>query len=410
MLNAQQFASIRIDRACLYVVISFVLLPPPILENINDGLWSIINLSAVAICAVYFLLFVRDFSLRKVHHPVGILLISLVFLSIFIPNMINGVETRGYALVYARVLLAFFLFEHLFARGLLTFFVKIFASYCLCLLAANLISQIVYPQGVVPSSWESWQPLYVLTNANSFVFYYLFFVAMAVAAYSKSKKRSITVIVSLLVMLMTFSMLGESTSAAGLLVVAFILVAYLTPLFDVLLRAMQRGIAVFTVIVVLFVLIIIVGQSEWVMDFLNLIGVDTSTLVARTEIWNRALEVISHNQGFGAGTEVSQFSSGDGGLARSAHNTFLQILYYGGVLGLLAFFASMLPVFVEKNSTPLLDNRLLCSLRLFVVTFALMFLIEQKPFFAPYYYLLLLIPMLACEGSSDSENANLDEE
>lgn len=387
------FLSFKIDRALLFLCLSFILLPAPILEYTNSDLWSILNISTLIACLIAFIIYCRKGIHNSFKSIAAVLFVLLMFASILVPNAMYGVESRGYVVVVARILLAYFAFVHLRNVNQLSDFVRVFAAYCFMLLLLNFISELLFPEGIIAASWESWQPYYVLTNANSFIFYYLFFVALIIFAFSNKMRRSGVVILVLVTMIASFLILGDATSEAGLICVALLLLIYASPLYAVVLRLMGNGYLICLVWIIFFIAIVVLGCSSWIVDLLNYVGFDASTLVSRNEIWRYALGVIAQNNGLGAGTAITQFSYGDGGFARSAHNTYLQIMYYGGVLGIISFFAAAFPSFSTSHISNTQYLSLQRALRLVIVMFALTFFVEQKPFFTPYYYLLLLTPL-----------------
>lgn len=384
-----------------YFILSMLLIPAPIIEKINEHLWLAINVFTLFAFIMFLLLKLKGLMHCKIKNRFGIVAVLLFFASVLIPNIVNGVGSNAIILALVRVIFAYLLFVYYDDRNKLHSFIEILAFYCMGLLVANLVSRFVFPSGIIPSTWESWQPQFVLLNPNAFIFYYLFITGVVLAAFSRDEKRSGFVVVTLVVELLTFFGLGDATSETGTLVVLALLVIYITPLHNLVFKMMTRGPFVYFLSVTLVALVSIAGYSGWVISALDNLGIFTGSFVARTEIWSHALGAILQNQGFGAGTATAAFSYGDGGFDRSAHNNFLQIMYYGGVLGIASFIAAMYPVF-QKTTNAQNGNKILYGLRLIALMFMIVFLVEQRPFFEPYYYLLLFIPMLFdLSGSSE---------
>lgn len=151
--------------------------------------------------------------------------------------------------------------------------------------------------------------------------------------------------------------------------------------------------------VVLMGCVILVGWGEEILSLpplkfiiVDILGKDV-TLTHRTTIWKTALDAIGVHPLFGHGfsdsVNVFTISVWGGAHTFSAHNQYIQTLYEGGTLSLMAFLAFLGITARELPQCP--DRRLAGVIKLFACAIMVMYLTE-----APSFHALIFLMSLGC--------------
>ena len=115
-----------------------------------------------------------------------------------------------------------------------------------------------------------------------------------------------------------------------------------------------------------------------------------SDTFGRFEIWNAAAKLIKEKPLFGYGIESSEIVRMHFNDLNHAHNRYLDVLYMGGIVGLVMF---MIPI-VSLNTRALKEKSILYIL---LVSYAILYITEGKRIDAGFVAVLLTIDLIATE-------------
>ena len=388
----------KISLSCMSQIICiFLLFPPPIIESFKIGQ---LLLGALTFATFGYVTWKSKISLFCSEGSL-IAFVPLVayVLSFGIPDILQ-IDIHGSKLIFsARILLFFELVfcsgEHEIKEG-----IKILAYYLFGIIALNYISEILLPNGIIPSTERSWQRQHILANANSYIFFFVIAFFAAVCSFQKQKRPSLFVCVLLIIEACSLLHFGqERTSDTGLLILVVMAFWYLC---RTIMGSRNIGSPLLTLMFLILLCIAFVDvmfrkEDSLFIHALLSAGINPDTLLRRAEIWQNALTAIQSNHFLGAGTGIDQFSIGDGGLSRTAHNTYLQVMYYGGIVGLVSFLFPSLYVLLSNDGK---KSRTLYVVGVTIVFLLIAFMVEQKPFFEPYLYLGIVGMRLISLGRS----------
>lgn len=391
----------------------FLLLPPGILDYICPVLSNGIKLSTIVVLCVEAI-WCRHLKIRLSRAIAGFFaIVAGYFGFIFIGGVYFGVEGISLSPMLAFCRLLSFALMAMIAKKLEVFgrWLNLLKHYCWVLLIANLFSQLLFPQGIMtPHATEeiSWQPLYFLCNSNYFVFYYIFFVAIATCeSFYVGKKISASVLVMLVLEVFSYVLCGAYyMSATGIILVVLMLLIVLFERFTGLLGCLTHELIAPCLIVFILAVVVFSGHGHFLGVPFELLGINSDTLLSRVDLWSDALASASDSPIIGHGSFLAEFSE-ENGHAKTSHNNYVQILYYGGIVALAFFVAVVLYSFANiKSGKHIL--RSIQYLRVFLVLYLIIFFVEQNPFCMLFFYLLFLSVYMQEEGCLKPSGRQLD--
>jgi hypothetical protein len=135
-------------------------------------------------------------------------------------------------------------------------------------------------------------------------------------------------------------------------------------------------------IIFLFTIVLLCSSlsfGAWKIEFIqklifNLTGESTS-FIARGEIWSYYYSVLLNSPLIGFGYIRSGIS---------AHNTFLQLTYYGGLVSISLLLVPIIDAFIRYKN----DSEFEFVKITLIISFILLFFFEQNPFYPGLYFLL----------------------
>lgn len=373
-----------------YFMITLFFFPPKVIETVET--FKTINLLfyylRILISVLIFIgHFITSKSIKKKSLQ-SLFTIVLFFFCIEISNVLNGSKT-----IISDAVMFFTMLSYLTAfidatSNKICKFYKGASLYCFLLCVFNLLSIIYLPNGFARGVEHDWQAQYLLGNSNSFIFFFIFssFVIIQAVELSDAKNRSLIWI--FLVVILTSSLLAESS--ACIIGTISIVCTYVFSFKKTREFFTKHGFKIIILIIAFVIWIVFLDgwKSGFIMNFVTNQINEEANFLSRTGIWSTAVSVISKKPIVGYGTENFKFSyyiSTAYGIT-SAHDNFLQILYYGGVLSLFAY---LLMIFSLLKSKYYNDKNNHYFALAFTILYLVVYIVEQNPFYLGFYIILL---------------------
>lgn len=386
----------RMTYCMLLVVIMFLYMPPLIfaVDPSRNLAYKISRSSAAIISATQILVFV--FS-RRVTGKIYPLLIGVFLFTIEVSNLHFGYafdKTTSFVIDAINIFGVSCMLFNLHSNERMDLFFNSFIAYTSILSISNLLTQVFnYKYGLYHNFKLSWQAYYLCGNPNAFVFFYTITLAVIYATayrYNLYRLKVYGYFVNACMIYSTY--LGKSTTG---MVCAFLFLI-LNFIFDTrIVRFIVNNSVIFLTAFVVFAISVFwfIGLRGWYLDSIKELISNTvhekRNLLTRGEIWDFAIKRIKKEPILGYGSINPQLSfSKSAGIKRSAHNTFLQILLYGGVTA-FGIYLLLLVIAVIKASFGSNKWRVEYVLAFFI--YMLSFVFEQNPFYIGFYILLVLM-------------------
>lgn len=209
------------------------------------------------------------------------------------------------------------------------------ASLC----ALNLLSMIVYPNGVYESEFspQSVNFFYAHRNETWEIAIPAILSSMLFDCFSGRKLTLRTVVVVAICCAMEFLQFSATTSIAlALMIACAVLINFRVP------RKLLNGLTYFSTYLIAFFAIVIVRVQDHLGLLLSFIGKNV-TFTGRTKIWDASLTMMADPSHWplGYGWQFMEGYREFGVWQSSAHDTMLQILLSGGLVA-VAFFVAVL--------------------------------------------------------------------
>lgn len=371
-----------------YFFCSFIYLPPQII--FLDPRMALVKNFINIISIVLTFLIISLYIVQKKHISKKNLMVLLFFLWFFFSNLFMDFWGNSSYIRTIFPTLGYLFLMNDVVRGIdYHIFIKSTYIYCFLICALNLTSQIYYGSEGIYHNWlVSWQPYYICGNGNYFVFFYLysFFITIQyelIGGY-ENKKRSIIILV-----IMLFSML-LADSSTGLISVIFALVVRFfghKNIVEFLRKHIKGLVSVFLIIVIWF--IVFKGWNNvFILNFANDVLGENSSFLERGLIWENAINTVINSPLFGYGTNAVEIARDFSGNLRSAHNNYIQIAVYGGIIALLFYIGILVSFFksVAKNK-----NQMFAFSGLIIIIYCIAYLFEQNPFYIGFYAIIFFV-------------------
>ena len=218
------------------------------------------------------------------------------------------------------------------------------------LVYTNLITQILFPDGLYVSkllhNYHNW----ILGFKNQFLPFYLCF---GVAAGLKIASGSKTVRPVALIVCMAVSMfLGKSASG----IISFFIFLAIFAIVGFKRKIRINPAILFAITVIAFVLLVIVSDNEILLGTVASFSNKDATFTGRTSIWATAMTLIAARPlvGWGVMTDEAHIQLMGIPDAGSTHDYYLELMLSGGVVSIglyIAFFVLMIVMLNKKKSS-----------------------------------------------------------
>ena len=388
--DSRLFIKIQHIKSLKYFMLAFLFIPPEMIDIIPrysfmDKVITILSLLIGIVSIMYYLKNDRKTvsSVRFLLAMLG-LLVWLAFVNLvagdsmaLVRNIITMTRVSG----YCSIILASYLFDEddCFICG--TFF------YSLTVIVFNLYSQLHYgTHGLFYNRYlAGWQPIYVCGNANRFALFFIFTMGISMCYIVRNRKSQMVIVPILAILL--FSSFISLSDMAKIITILMILGIVFSDSFILILVERYRKVILFIAAAAAFWMIGLAGwKNQFVIDLVEHIT-DTRSFVIRGSLWNSTINYALKSPLVGYGTGAYRIARNLHGEYQSAHNTYLQIMTFGGLPALALFMIiTIIPFKIRRVAARTLYYIYVC-----VFLFLLVYLFEQNPFYPGYYAMLALL-------------------
>lgn len=374
---------IRINyRYYCYLFICFLILPPLGLYSYNTGMYTALAcLGGLFSVGIFIIKKAKSVRRGKLQNSIVIMSLYLIWNmsnTVLLTNTFSSIAFRGLCTLLG-------LYCYLKSEKTNSFIrLRALDNYLAILIVLNFFIQLLLPNGLMIEKAE-WQNIYLLGNANSYVFVYLLAITVDQSYNRLTKKKQGIKSYSLIVIeLLSFVINREIVSLTGFLCIAvfgFIIVLMNRNLLNRFVQMVSsKAIFVIGIVVVAFILLL---QTEYIFVVFEKIGInkgDITNFNSRVYLWRNAISRIMTSPIIGHGTVDGNFATSLTGRARSSHNNYLQILYYSGFIGLSLFLASGITTIINLRKHCNKGNDVYTVYFVGIMLFYLSFLVEQSPY------------------------------
>jgi len=401
-IRLKKYEFLKKINTIINFILAFMFFPPDILrvDEHFEFLYKTINYSSwlLAICIVIFCGSLYLLGKRKNIIDAKSLLLLLFFFILIFSTILHGDSTRAILMFATKVIALDLLLYYFYCRRKHIYFLHDLYIYLFIMIACNLASQILIPNGIVEPSGVNWQPYFICANANNYVFIYIF--TLAIGSIVELKAYStIKIDVYLLWMIELYSMLMSDTSTG--LIAVLLAGVYLFVIIKMPIKKLLKRIRIILIIlIIIFCYFVYFNHGDEVANYLKILTGEDVSFSARMYIWKTAVEGIKLHPLFGYGTAAANLAYDDSGLTRSAHDNYLEILIQGGFIG-----ASMYVLFLYRSLVDIVKQKSIISdlkflIVYFIIIYLIVFFVEQNPTFIGFYFLLLLGRVLVSNDST----------
>ncbi len=381
------------------LIYAFMVYPPYILSLLPEWNSFYTNVGKMAFYFGVILLFIRLLNGRIPKIFLAILGFTGWLLLCDLLNGISGLPPALFEMV--KILGVVCAISILYKNGKELVFFDSWSLYFDILVVTNLISLFACPNGIVYDKSIGWQPYFVIGNANRYVFTFIIdFYLNAIRTLKEKNKIGLKLYILCVVYIVSSIKGGLSTTALFISVLLFVALALNNEKIQYLAK---KYIKYIVGIVITLVLCMVGGlwRTEFVQETLKEITGETLSFLERGYIWSNAVKLIGQSPIFGHGSVVSSYALGYGGAYRSSHNTFLQLMIYGGIPTILVFFYCIFKTI--KTSIRGLRKDLSYISTICVLLIILCFAFEQYPFYIG-IFIFMAVVFLEAHGGNIHEN------
>lgn len=392
-----------------YYIMCFVLCTPDIMKTLGGVYGTIYNTVALAsFMFVITLLLIR----RNIKRDYYFFIFIAFLFWLIISDIVTGSFNIEVFTLTAKVTALYFMLDFLGEDKAIKFLTFLY-RYCYLLVIINVITQHLYPKGIIDISLYSWQKYYFLKNANSFIFYYLFTLVLGVMlSFYNTRKIKISVYILVFLEIVSYLKGGEDSSTAGLFTIIlciFLMFLLSKGVLNKLLYFIKKHfVSFFIIIMTSFLLIVFSDGIKYgiVFPLINKFTNDEISFKARTYIWYHSILLLLNQPLFGYGTLSGKMVlSVIDQKYTSSHNNYLEIANFGGFPAIILYIMFIIQTFKElRKNGEVISNVCVVGLMLFMIVF----LVEQNPLNVLFYYLAFISVFLKdCYFSKTHKVANV---
>jgi len=386
-----------------YILIGLLYFPPGLIAAMPglDIFRRLINYSAlcISVYSIFIILNQKKIS-RDDARPIGLVLLLILWTSIstIVNNGLGG--CISFLIIALRLLGYLCILWKGFIGNELMFYFEGTSIYCELICILNVISQLIYPNGIYYDSTVSWQGFYLCGNGNSYYAFYLFTMAVLVQKdILQQEKISITTLLFNVVLLFSMS-LEDSSTGLVIMLLSLIMVVFSGSKVKKLIKKKYRFFLGLFFGVSTWLIIFQGWDSQWIKDCVKRILLEDKSFNERGLIWTNTLNNIKYHMLFGMGAATGSSTADSDGILRSTHNTFLQITTVGGIPALIFFIMIIFCGYNSlKKSRKLVDNAVYYMV-IFISLYMVVYLVEQNPWYTGFYALIFLAHLYGCHSNN----------
>lgn len=399
-----------------------VLFTPEIFKSLG-GTWNTLYI-AVGFLSLLYIIVQLPFRLLRMNYPTSSAnrisfknnSIIIVFLCFALWLIISDLVARSFNVSIFLFVSKVFCFYLMLANSKQEKKIRLLSCvyfYCYIIILINVLTQFMYPKGIVNVSLFSWQNYYFLKNANSFIFFYLFTLSLGcILSFYSRKRLKLSVYILVAIEIISYLKEGAQSSTTGFIIIVLSLLLnclLMTGILKKIIRFITKHFFIFLIVITAIFLSIIFSEyirTNIILPLISHLSSDEFSFEARIYIWNYSIQSVLSHPFFGLGTSSTRIITSilDKKMT-SSHNNYLQIAVFAGFPA-LALFISFIVLTIKKIYN---KNQLwVSSLFIAVFLFMIVFLVEQNPFNELFFYLALI--SLCVDGSDVSKKLPATEE
>ena len=265
----------------------------------------------------------------------------LYMLLIYFVKHANGNNTLGNTVYVIGLLM---LLEFYLHRDL-NIFIKAFVYLASVIVFLNIITVLLFPDGMYENmrgDTGNW----FLGHYNSHFFTVLPWLTMFIfCSLKKNGRLRWHIVLFTMILIVTTYLAGSRTSSISLMI--FLLALIIS--FKTKKIPFPGAGAIITGSAILSYSMVVLHIQEYFADFIhNVLHRDVS-LTGRTSIWNAALNIFWQSPIIGNGAAIYMPNISSDWSTTQAHNTFLNVLVNGGIIGMILFFLIFILVVPEMR-------------------------------------------------------------
>lgn len=290
------------------------------------------------------LLYIAYIYFKKYNSSLIIKIILLYQFALFISTILNPEgDIKRYIGPTVSVIGVCLYIDLMTKKGLINMALKYISQIYIVFCVLNLISIIIQPSGYVSDVSEG-NEIYFLGLQNRFVFVFLPLVAFQ-ALYSILTYKTIQKKIFIITVINTLSLI-YFWAVGGMLALILVCILFLT-INKFKLKKILNSITCSIIIIVANISLVVLRIQENYADFITDKLEKDVTLTGRTLLWDYGILSFFNNPIWGIGyNNISKLSNDMLGVAHM-HNLFMNILYYGGLVGFTLFL--IINILVVRN-------------------------------------------------------------
>ena len=303
------------------------------MSEMYGGIWRIIHLPFTLLLyfSLLFCIIILFSNSTKRVDLFSILIVLFWGWTIF-TNVINGHGFWESTFFSFKVLVGISILRYYLLNDYLEEYVAVFHFWMVVFVVINVITQLVYPNGLYVGATLS--GMWFFGNRNAFIFFYYMGIMFATLHYlTKYKKLKFSYF--LYIALLVFSeIIGGSVTSGISIIVTVLMIVFLRNI-----KTSKYKICGISMIVsiILSYLIISFGVNTSIARVMEMYLNRTVKFTGRTTIWNTALQLLEGHQFMGLGwAEIPVNWNWD---VYQCHNNYLDLIFTGGIILLIIYFA-----------------------------------------------------------------------
>ncbi len=368
----------------------------PIILSVDpkyDTLYSMLTYLSLMIffsIAIYNLIVLKKLKLTSQW-----LILLLFMLWLMVSSLINVNNNTDQVLTFLSIIGFISIFD--ITNKYFKYIIRGVDVYCIILILVNLITQLLYPTEGLYHNWaNSWQPYYVCGNGNSFVFFYLFSAGIASIDFYLSKKDKFPLWVLIYEAILYYSISLEHTSTGKAVILLLIIITFFSTRVVInILRKHYKKVGVFILGIFLFFIIYGGWKEKLVQNIIYDFTGENANLIARGEIWVSSINSVLKSPILGYGANSFNLAIGDGGLQRSAHNNYLQIMLLGGIPSLIMYVSFIALSFKSFSREKTRQDKASYYCSIIILLYLVAYFFEQNPYNIGFFTFCFLVSKIA---------------
>lgn len=299
---------------------------------------------------------------NKKFPSVFLILFTLYGVMVFISSCINGVTLLNSSSNIVRIVSLCYIIEYYANTGRFKNLVNVWFWYYLAIIGINFLTICILPNGINATFYGTTEnPLYLVAEDNGQALWNVLFIVLCLLQFRFSENKGRYYYLLALILPFISMVLVDSASFKVTIIVLFVALLAMS----LVKKAFtSRTISVLGAISLCFLMVCILNPKIFnsILEFIGKITNRSSSFTGRQTLWTAAIEKIKQSPWIGYGkSDVNPIPIWGG--YYTAHNMYLEVLLYGGILAFIPFILALAVLFVKmfKNHTSTTSIYLSCA-------------------------------------------------